>query len=186
VVVGAAGAFSALVLMISFPFSTLLSQHRQLSAAATQLAAVRHQNQQLLVQEHQLGSKTEIERRARQDYQLVQPGQTLFALLPSPSGTGHSGTGSSGSAAGSAGTGSSGAGTGDPANQPLVPPSQASDLAPDPGLPYTPPASSSGAGAHPGGVRHGSGGGPTQGTGQAPTPSSSFWSRVEHSLEFWN
>jgi TolA-binding protein len=64
-VVGAAAGFALIVLVFSFPFSTLLSQHRQLTAAAAQLATVRQENHQLQVQQKQLSSKTEIERRVR-------------------------------------------------------------------------------------------------------------------------
>jgi cell division protein FtsB len=170
VVVGAAAGFATVVLAVSFPFTTLFSQHRQLTAAAAQLAAVRQQNRQLLEQEHQLGSKAEIERRARQDYQLVQPGQTLFNLLPGP-----------GSHTVSAG----GPTSGDPGAQPLVQPSRAPDLAPDPGLPSPPPASTSAsrgsssdrAGNH----SPGTGGA----AGRSPSAPTSFLSRVAGTLEFW-
>ncbi len=113
------------MLVFSFPFSTLISQHRELSAAATQLAQVRQVNRQLTEQEKQLSSKAEIERRARQDYQLVEPGQTLYNLLPGP---------------GTVASPADGTGTtaGDPGNQPLVSPSRAPDTAPDPGLPALP------------------------------------------------
>ena len=163
-VMGAAAGFALIVLIFSFPFSTLLSQHRQLTAAAAQLATVRQENHQLLVQEKQLGSKTEIERRARQDYQLVKPGQTLFELLPGP-----------GSQPGS----SSGAAVGDPGDQPLVPPSRAPDLTPDPGLPVVLAPVSHGRTARSGG--HGT----SAVAPPASPPPSSFWSRVGNTLEFW-
>ncbi len=163
-VVGAAAGLALIVLVFSFPFSTLLSQHRQLTAAASQLSALRQENHQLLEQKKQLSSKTEIERRARQDYQLVEPGQTLYELLPGP-----------GNQSGS----SSEATTGDPGDQPLVPPSRAPDLAPDPGLPTVPVADSHSGSAKSGG--HGSG----DGSGPAPSAPSSFWSRVANTLEFW-
>jgi cell division protein FtsB len=162
-VMGAAAGFALVVLVFSFPFTTLLSQHRQLTAADAQLATVRQENHQLLVQEKQLSSKTEIERRARQDYQLVEPGQTLFELLPGP-----------GSQPGS----SSGAAVGDPGDQPLVPPSRAPDLAPDPGLPVVLAPVSRGT-ARSGG--HGTSAVPAP----ASSPPSSFWSRVGNTLEFW-
>lgn len=163
-VIGAAAGFALIVLVFSFPFSTLLSQHRQLTAAAAQLATVRQENHQLLVQEKQLSSKTEIERRARQDYQLVEPGQTLFELLPGP-----------GSQPGS----SSRAAVGDPGDQPLVPPSRAPDLTPDPGLPAVLAPVSHGGTARSGG--HGT----SALTRPASPPPSSFWSRVANTLEFW-
>ena len=163
-VVGVAAGFALLVLVFSFPFSTLLSQHRQLTADAAQLATVQQENHQLREQEKQLSSKTEIERRARQDYQLVEPGQTLFELLPGP-----------GSQSGS----STAAAIGDPGDQPLVPPSRAPDLTPDPGLPAVPPPVSHGGTAR-------SGGHETSAVSHAASPPpSSFMSRVANTLEFW-
>jgi cell division protein FtsB len=167
-VVGVAAAIAVVVMAFSFPFSTLLSQHRQLSAAAAQLAAVRQENRQLLKQEKQLSSKAEIERRARQDYQLVEPGQTLYEILPGPGG--------------STGMGTAAGDVGDPGAQPLVPPSRASDLAPDPGLPAAPPPVSHGLDD----VRStGHGSGPGDSSGEKPASPSSFWSRVGDTLEFW-
>lgn len=170
VTVGVAAAFALVVLFFSFPFSTLISQHRELSAAAAQLAQARQENQQLAKQEKQLSSKAEIERRARQDYQLVEPGQTLYNLLPGPGNVASSGGSSTETTAG------------DPGNQPLVSPSQAPDTAPDPGLPATPvaPARSGGSAAGRSGGRLSSGG-----VSQLPPSPSSFWSRVGDTLEFW-
>jgi cell division protein FtsB len=168
IVVGAAAAFAVVVLAVSFPFSTLLSQHRQLSAVATQLAGVRQESRQLLEQEKQLGSKTEIERRARQDYQLVEPGQTLFNLLPGPGSD-------TASAAGST--------PGDPSAQPLVQPSRAPDLAPDPGLPSAPPASTPRGSSGDRSSVHSAGSGGV--SGHSPSAPTSFWSRVGGTLEFW-
>ena len=62
-----------------------LSQHRQLSAAAAQLHQIQSANRALSEQDQQLNSTTEIDRLARQDYQLVSPNQTLYNVLP-PSG----------------------------------------------------------------------------------------------------
>lgn len=162
-VVGAAAGLAMIILVVSFPLSTLLSQHRQLTAAAAQLATVRQENRQLREQEKQLSSKTEIERRARQDYQLVEPGQTLFELLPGPGSQSRSDSSA----------------VGDPADQPLVPPSRAPDLTPDPGLPTVPAPASHGGPARSGG--HST----SAGTRPASSPPSSFWSRVANTLEFW-
>ena len=153
---GAAAA--AVVLVTSFPLTVLLGQHRQLSAAASQLSALKHQNGQLAEQRQQLNSNAEVKRLARQNYQLVEPGRALYVILP-PSGT-------AASAAPGAPT------AGDPALQPLVPPSQAPNMSPDPGLPATTvPASTATGGA-------------TNPTTPA-RPSGGFWSRVGSTLEFW-
>ena len=158
-----------MVLVLGLPLGTLLSQAHQLSAADAHLASVRQENRQLAQEESQLSSKAEIERRARQDYQLVEPGQTLYELLPGPTTRAGLATSSS---------------SGDPGNQPLVSPSRAPDLAPDPGLPSAPPPDSRGASnasGRPAARANGSAG--ASGTQGEPTPG--FWSRVSKTLEFW-
>jgi len=156
VALGAAAA--AVILVTSFPLSVLLSQHRQLSAAASQLSAVQHQNGLLAEQRQQLNSNAEVKRLARQNYQLVDPGRSLYVILP-PAGTNTA-------AAPGAPT------AGDPALQPLVAPSHAPNMSPDPGLPATTVPASTG------------GGGTTTPTPPAK-PSGGFWSRVGSTLEFW-
>ena len=156
VTVGAVVA--ALILVTSFPLSVLLGQHRQLSAEAAQLSQLKHQNSQLAEQHLRLTSNAEVKRLAQQNYQLVAPGKSLFLILPP---------------AGRSATLTPGAATaGDPANQPLVGPSQAPNMSPDPGLPDAGTPAPAGATAP---AAHGS-------SGQAP---SSYWSRIARSLEFW-
>jgi hypothetical protein len=156
VALGAAAA--AVVLVTSFPLSVLLGQHRQLSAEAAQLSSIQHQNSLLAEQRLQLNSNAEVKRLARQNYQLVEPGQALYLILP-PAGQSTSSTPGASLA-------------GDPANQPLVAPSQAPNMSPDPGLPATDiPASAGEAG---------------QSSRPVPTRSSGgFWSRVGSTLQFW-
>jgi cell division protein FtsB len=169
-------ALAALVALVilgtSFPFSGLLSQHRQLSSTAAQLRSVQGENRLLAEQEQQLNTQTDIDRLARQYYQMVLPGQTLFDVLP-PSGL--------------ASAQSGGSTPGDPGSQPLVDPSKAPDMTPDPGLAPSMPASgsSSPSGASTGGSS--SSKAETSRSSGAPTGSapSSFWSRVANSLEFW-
>ncbi len=163
-----AAAFAVVVLATSFPFAALYAQHRQLAATAAQLSALQHENSVLAEQGRQLSSSTELGRIARDEYQLVVPGQTLFDILP---------------AAGQASSTASGpALVGDPANQPLVAPAKAQGLAPDPGLPAVSPTPNSVSPASSGGTSGGAAAGPGGQTGQA---SSSFWSRVTNTLEFW-
>ena len=164
------------VLGTSFPWSALLSQHGQLSAAAAQLHTLTSENQLLAEQEQQLNSKAEIDRLARQDYQMVLPGQTLYDVLP-PSGLSSSTP--------------NGPLSGDPGSQPLVAPANAPDMTPDPGLPQVSTATA-GSGTPTGNVGAASAGsGGSGGSGAAsgrtvvaPSPSS-FWSRVTKTLEFW-
>ncbi len=158
------------MLITNFPLPTLLSQHHQLSAEAAQLRQVQSSNRALSEQDQQLNSTTEIDRLAREDYQLVLPDQTLYNVLP-PSGKTTSTT-------------PGGSTSGDPGDQPLVPPADAPDMSPDPGLPRTPSASgSTGVKA---GTADASGADDPSSTGTSGTSSpSSFWSRVANTLEFW-
>jgi cell division protein FtsB len=157
-----AALVAVFILVVGFPASTLWTQHGQLAAASAQLTELQHQNRVLTEQEHQLSSSAEIARLAREDYQLIPQGQTLFDILP-PAGT--------------AGSTPDGTTTGDPADQPLVAPSDAPSMSPDPGLPSNIAATS----------EKDSGGGSNSGPGgsSAPGTSSSFWSRVSNTLEFW-
>jgi cell division protein FtsB len=168
-----AALFAVGVLVIGFPLSGLLSQHHQLSAAAAQLNQLRTQNRKLTAQQRQLNSKPAIERLARQDYQLVSPGQTLYDVLPSGSHT--TATTTAGSAA-----------VGDPGDQPLVAPANAPDMSPEPGLPHA-LSSGSATSAQGGAAGTGSKSASTgrSGSNGIPPGPSSFWSRVTGSLAFW-
>jgi cell division protein FtsB len=156
VALGAAAA--AVVLVTSFPLSVLLGQHRQLSAEAAQLSSLRHQYGLLAEQRQQLNSNAEVKRLARQNYQLVEPGKALYDILPPAGQTTPSAPGAPTA--------------GDPANQPLVAPSQAPNMSPDPGLPKATVPAPSGAG------------GPSSASAPAE-PSGGFWSRVGSTLQFW-
>jgi cell division protein FtsB len=165
-------ALAALVALVilgtSFPFSGLFSQHSQLSATSSQLQSVQNENRLLSEQEQQLNTQTDIGRLARQYYQMVMPGQTLFDVLPA------SRVSASQSAAST---------PGDPANQPLVEPSKAPDMTPDPGLASSVPP----AGSSPSSADGSAGSSPSGKTGSSSSGSapSSFWSRIANSVEFW-
>jgi cell division protein FtsB len=158
-------AFAALVLGTSFPASGLLADRHQLAATTSTLHRLQSENKALAAEQQQLNSKAEIHNLARQDYQLVDPGQTAYNVLPP----------------GSTGKGSS-TGTGDPGNQPLVAPANAAGMSPDPALPTTSTTSPTGSGVlH---LSSGTGSATTHGTGSTGT-SGGFWSRTLRSLEFW-
>ncbi len=153
-----AALVALVILVMGFPATSLWAQHRQLSAASAQLTEVEHQNRMLAEQQRQLSSNAEISRLAREDYQLIPPGQTLFDILPP-----------AGKASSSSPNGST---TGDPGNQPLVDPADAPSMSPDPGLPSglaaTAPQQK-----------------PAAGSAPPPSTPSSFWTRVSDTLEFW-
>jgi len=156
--VAVAALVAVAVVGTSFPASALLGEHRTLAATDAQLARVDHQNALLTQQQQQLNAKTEIQRLARQDYQLVLPGESLFNVLPA---TGHPAAATPGTTL-----------LGDPANQPLVSPADAPNMRPDPGLPPTTTTPATGS--------------PTASTVPPPTAATGgFWHRVTTTLEFW-
>lgn len=152
-----AGLFALVVIGTSFPVTQLVSEHRQLAAAQSDLAAVQHQDHLLTEQRAELKSPAATGRLARERYQLVGPGQTLYQVV-GPSGT--------------AASSPDGIPAGDPASQPLVPPSKAPNMNPQPGL----LGNGSGSGATPGA--------PAAATASTSS-ASGFWGRVERVLEFW-
>ena len=126
-----------------------------------QLSQLRRQNSLLAEQRQQLASNAEVKRLAQQNYQLVEPGKSLYDILP---------------AAGQA-TAPGAPSAGDPADQPLVSPSEAPNMSPDPGLPTATAAT---------GTSTANSTGSASAPSQAPTTShGGFWSRVRSSLEFW-
>ena len=118
-------------------------------------------------EKQQLNSKAEIHSLARQDYQLVDPGQTAYNVLPPNSQSTKNGSSSV---------------TGDPGNQPVVAPANAAGMSPDPDVPTTSTTSPSSSGAQ---APSSSVSGATTPTTQPTSASGGFWSRTLHSLEFW-
>lgn len=159
-------AFAAVVLGTSFPASGLLSQHRQLSSTTAAIHRLQAENTALAEEQQQLNSKAEIHSLARKDYQLVDPGQTAYNVLPPGTQT----------------TKPSSAVIGDPGNQPLVAPAHAAGMSPDPEVPTTTTPAAAG-GQTPSSA--GSGTGATTPTTQPTATSGGFWTRTLHSLEFW-
>jgi cell division protein FtsB len=147
---------SAVVLLAWFPAGSLLSQRSNLSGAEAELGALHQQDAALAQERKDLSDAGEIGRIAREQYQLVSPGQQAYEVLPPPSGTTSAGTPYAG----------------DPGSEGPVTPSATAELPPG-GLTTTtttPSAQASPVGAHP---------------ATASTPSGGFLSRVMHSLEFW-
>ncbi|HEX4243984.1 MAG TPA: septum formation initiator family protein [Acidimicrobiales bacterium] len=161
-------AFAAVVLGTSFPASGLLSQHHQLASTTDAIHRLQAENTALGQEKQQLNSKAEIHSLARKDYQLVDPGQTAYNVLP----PGKQATKPNSTAV-----------IGDPGNQPLVAPAHAAGMSPDPEVPTTtttvaaaPSGQTSSAGA---------GTGTSTPTTQPADTGGGFWIRTLHSLEFW-
>lgn len=85
-VVAGGVATSALLLGAWMPLGALLAQRSQLSAAQSRIAMLAAQGRILSAEAHRLTTPVEAERLARQEYQLVAPGQRLIQVL-TPSGT---------------------------------------------------------------------------------------------------
>ena len=86
IILAAATTVAVVMLAAWFPFSALLSQRHALASTQSQLSDLASQDQALAKERARLSQPPEISRLARQQYQLVQPGQKLVQVLP-PSGT---------------------------------------------------------------------------------------------------
>jgi hypothetical protein len=159
------------LLATSFPLSTILTQHHQMSAAAAQLSELQHENEQLAEQRGQLNSPLAIQRLAREDYQLVSPSQTLYNVLPA---SGHVTSASSGQPM-----------SGDPGSQPLVDPSHAPDMSPDASLAQQQQAAAAAASAAKAASSDGNPGSTSSTVKATPASPGGFFARVVNSLEFW-
>jgi hypothetical protein len=138
-IVPLAGVTALALLVAWFPLSTLFSQSAQFNATAHQLALLRAEGHELTVEQRSMSSDQAAILLAREEYQLVEPGQRLIQVL-------------------SSGHGLTDGATGDPGDQPLVTPSTAGENVL--GEPSDPSAVTAG-------------------------QSSTLWSRVLGTLEFW-
>ena len=151
---------AAVVLFAWFPAGSLLSQRTDLHGTQAELNALHAQDSALAQERKNLSDPGEIGRIARQQYQLVSPGQQSYEVLP-PSGQT---TGTTPYA-------------GDPGSVDPVTPSATSELPPG-GVTTTTttePGAAPAAAHTPVAAHHGS----------TSTSSGGFVSRVEHALEFW-
>lgn len=67
-----------------YPMRTYLAQRSSLSTKQEQLQVLRGQNTKLQQRAQALNTDAEIERLARERYNLVKPGEEAYALLPPP------------------------------------------------------------------------------------------------------
>ena len=151
---------SAIVLFAWFPAGSLLSQRSNLHGTEAELNALHAQDAALAQEKKNLSDTGEIGRIAREQYQLVSPGQQAYEVLP-PSGATAAGTPYAG----------------DPGSNGPVTPSATPEL--PPGGVTTTTTTEPGAApaaAHAGAATH---------AGAASTSSGGFVSRMVHSLEFW-
>lgn len=71
-----------------FPTRTYLAQRTSISRAEKQLDVLDEQNRELERRAARLRSDAEIERLAREQYNLVKPGEEAYAVLPPPAAPG--------------------------------------------------------------------------------------------------
>ncbi len=152
---------SAIVLFAWFPAGSLLSQRSNLHSTEAELNALHAQDSALAQENKNLSDAGEIGRIAREQYQLVSPGQRAYEVLP-PSGATAAGTPYAGD------PGSDGPVT--PSATPELPPGGVTTTTTTPGA--TPAAAQS----HQADGSHAS---------SASTSSGGFVSRMVQSLEFW-
>lgn len=72
----------AFLFVFVFPTRSYLSQARQVSDAQKDLAILRQQNHTLANEATKLKSTAEIERIARERYNMALPGERLFEIVP--------------------------------------------------------------------------------------------------------
>ncbi|MGB8197668.1 MAG: septum formation initiator family protein [Acidimicrobiales bacterium] len=94
-----------------FPATAIWHQQSELNATSAQINAIRNQQRALTAQAKSIDSKSAAILLAREQYQLVSPGQSLIQVLPG------------------SGANNANPSTGDPGLQPLVSPSSVSSLA---------------------------------------------------------
>jgi cell division protein FtsB len=73
---------SAGILIAWFPAGALYQQRASLAGSQAQLAQLHSQDTALTQERKELSSNAEISRIAREQYQLVNPGQDAFEILP--------------------------------------------------------------------------------------------------------
>lgn len=76
-------AFVVVSLLTVFPTRTYLGQRSDLNSARERLEILEQQNAQLEKRIDVLHTDEEIERLAREQYNLVRPGEEAYAILPS-------------------------------------------------------------------------------------------------------
>ena len=155
------GALLSLVVLGAwFPANALYHQHSSLASAEAQLNVLHEQDAALAQERKNLSDAGEISRIAREQYQLVSPGQQAFEVLPK--------TGSSDAEAPY---------SGDPGLSTPVAPSSASVLPPGSGTTTTQPAKATRAVA----PHHAS----SASNAPAAAPSAGVVGRMLDALEFW-
>jgi cell division protein FtsB len=83
-VVGGSAALFGVLAVAVFPTSTFLDQRASTAEAEERLAVLRAQNRAYEERIERLQTASEIVRLAREQYNLVFPGEEAYAVLPAP------------------------------------------------------------------------------------------------------
>ena len=75
---------AAILFLFVFPTRSYLAQRRQVGAAAHDVDMLRQQNKKLQIEAQRLQSPDEIERIAREQFNMVFPGEQVFKVMPAP------------------------------------------------------------------------------------------------------
>jgi len=70
-----------------YPTRTFLAQRKEVTAAQRRLEVLEESTKALQRDNDRLQSDAEVERRAREDFGMVRPGETPYVLVPAPSPT---------------------------------------------------------------------------------------------------
>lgn len=79
----AVGLMLVVAAVLAVPARSYWAQRGEVAAREARLAEVDRTNDQLATRLTRLGEPTEIQRLARRDYGLVEPGEESYAILPS-------------------------------------------------------------------------------------------------------
>jgi len=107
-------AGAAVILVAWFPAGALIAQRRTLSQSTITLVQLRAEDKALRAESKNLSTPSEIARIARQQFQLIAPGEQAYQILPPPGTTG----------------GATDPYSGDPGNAAPVSPSASAELPP--------------------------------------------------------
>jgi hypothetical protein len=82
--VGGGAVLCAVLAVAVFPTSTFLDQRADTAEVEQRLAVLRAQNEAYEERIERLRTPEEVERLAREQYNLVRPGEEAYAVLPAP------------------------------------------------------------------------------------------------------
>jgi cell division protein FtsL len=79
-------AVAAILFLFVFPTRAYLAQRRHVQSAAQDVAVLREQNGRLQAEAQRLQSPPEVARMARQQFNMVFPGEEVYRVMPAPAG----------------------------------------------------------------------------------------------------